>query len=265
MDRRFRPVQVPDEFLDPAVVEELVRLAGALIENLDPDTAVEERELAEPLREDVEAEGRVRENQGVGLEGHLGAVLVGLADDLEGTQRLPSLVTLDVDVTLALDLDLEVLREGVHDRESHSVEAAGHLVGLAVEFPPGVQLREHHLRRRHPFLGVRVHRDAAPVVLHAHASVEVKGDPDPVTCPGERLVDGVVHHFENEMVETPLGSVADVHAGPLSNGLEPLEDTDVGSVVVVVPSLFQPHQASVGRHPRGTANNYEAYQRGVRQ
>src|SRR5437016_2967394 len=44
---------------------------------------------------------------------------------------------------------------------------------------------------------------------------------------GERLVDGVVDDLEGEMMQSTLACVADVHAGALANGLEPLEDLDV--------------------------------------
>ena len=56
VDRRLVLVQVRDERDDAALVVELVALAVALVVERDEDAAVQERELAQPLRERVEAE-----------------------------------------------------------------------------------------------------------------------------------------------------------------------------------------------------------------
>jgi hypothetical protein len=52
--------------------------------------------------------------------------------------------------------------------------------------------------------------------------------------PTESLVDGVVHHLENHVVQPrAVIGVADVHPGPLADGLEALQDLDFGGVVSV--------------------------------
>jgi hypothetical protein len=51
--------------------------------------------------------------------------------------------------------------------------------------------------------------------------------------PCHRLVDRVVHHLVDEVVEPALADVADVHVGPLADGLEALEHLDrVGPVLL---------------------------------
>ena len=81
VERRLALVQVLDERDDAALVAEVVRLAGgALVVDLDAHAGVQERELAQPLREHVERELGRREDLGVGLEGDLRAVALGRAD-----------------------------------------------------------------------------------------------------------------------------------------------------------------------------------------
>ena len=144
-----------------------------------------------------------------------------------GASRLAALVALLVDLAAAADLHLERLGEGVHDRHADAVQAAGHLVGALVELAAGVQLGEHDLRRRHALGGVDLDRDAAPVVLDRDAGVDVDGHVDAGAVAGQRLVDRVVDDLEHEVMQTALGGVADVHPGPLPDGLEALENLDV--------------------------------------
>jgi hypothetical protein len=56
VDRRLVLVQVRDERNDAAFVMKLVRLAVALVVQCDEEAAVQKRQLAQPLRERVEAE-----------------------------------------------------------------------------------------------------------------------------------------------------------------------------------------------------------------
>ena len=47
----------------------------------------------------------------------------------------------------------------------------------------------------------------------------------------EMFVDRVVENFENHVVQPALIRVADVHARPLSHGLEPLQFIDLGGII----------------------------------
>jgi hypothetical protein len=79
-----------------------------------------------------------------------------------------------------------------------------------------------------------VDRDAAAVVGDPHATVGQQGDLYPVAVPGQRLVDGVVDHLGDQVVQAALAGRADVHARPLADRLEALEDLDVAGVVRMV-------------------------------
>ena len=203
-----------------------MRLLVALVVDRDADAAVQERELAQPLREDVEAELGGLEDQRVGLEGDLRAALLGLADLGERRLGLAALVALRVDLAVAPDLDLEHLGERVHDRDADAVQAARDLVGALVELAAGVELGQHDLGGGDALGRVHLDRDAAAVVLDRDAAVDVDRDRDARAVPGQRLVDRVVDDLEDEVVQAPLGGVADVHPGALADGLEAFEDLD---------------------------------------
>ena len=230
-------VQVLDERDDPALVLEAVLLAVALVVERDQDPAVQERQLAQALRERVEAEGRRLEDLRVGLEGDLRPALVGHPGLLEAGLRDAARVGLAVDLVVAPDLHLEQLRERVHDRDADAVQASRDLVGALVELAAGVELGEHDLGRVE--LGHRrvgTDRDAAPVVDDRHRVVDVDRDGDLAAEAGQRLVDRVVDDLVDEVVQPRLAGRADVHGRPHADGLEALQDANrVGPVLACRP------------------------------
>ena len=119
------------------------------------------------------------------------------------------------------------------------MEAAGHLVAAALaELAAGVQDGEHDLGCRPLLLLHRVDGDAAPVVGDGDRVVRVDHDLDLVGLAGERLVDSVVDNLVDQVVEAAGAGRADVHARPLADGLETLEDGDVLRVVAAVVLLL---------------------------
>ena len=86
--------------------------------------------------------------------------------------------------------------------------------------------------RRDALLLVDVDRDAAAVVGDRAGAVGVQRHLDPVGMAGQGLVDGVVHHLEDHVVQArAVIGVADIHAGPHAHGLQALEHPDGGGVV----------------------------------
>ena len=97
-----------------------------------------------------------------------------------------------------------------------------------------MQLGQHDLRGRHSFGRVHVYRDPATVVGDGDAVVDVDLDVDLVAVAGQRLVDGVVDDFEDQVVEPTLGGIADVHARAFAHGREALEHLDVAGRIASV-------------------------------
>ena len=222
MDRGFGPAQVLDELRDTTAVAEGVLLLRALVVDADAHAAVEEGQFAQPLRQDVEAEVELLEDERVRLEGHLRAALPRGADLFQRALRLAAVIALHVDLAVALDLDLERFGQRVHDRHADTMQTAGDLVRMAVEFPASVEFRHDDFRGRYTFGGVNLDGNAATVVFNCDRAIDVDGDVDLVAAADQRLVDRIVDHLEDEVVQAALGGVADVHTGTLSNRIQAL-------------------------------------------
>jgi hypothetical protein len=166
---------------------------------------------------------------GIGPEGDRGAAGApaarGGADVGQLALRLAALrVLLLVALAQLVDLDEQALAERVDHADAHAVEATGDLVAVAAELAAGVQHGEHDLGRALALVRarrVRVHRDAAAIVVDAAATVGQQGDADAGTETGHRLVDRVVDDLPDQVVETSQTGGADVHAGAFANGSRP--------------------------------------------
>jgi hypothetical protein len=127
-----------------------------------------------------------------------------------------------------------VIRQRVDDRDADAVQAAGGLVGLARELAARVERAEDDLERGLVGeLRVRVDGDAAPVVADRDGVVGVQLHLDAGGVARHGLVHGVVEHFGHEVVQRAFVGAADIHAGALAHGLQPLEHLDGGGVVAV--------------------------------
>ncbi len=115
MQRGLVPVQVLHEGPYPAFVFEHVLLVVALVAQLDPDPRIQERQLAQPLGQDVVVKLDVGEDVRTGVEAHLGAGAITFSGDSQRRLRHTAEIDLLVGVTLSPDRKFESLGERVDD------------------------------------------------------------------------------------------------------------------------------------------------------
>ena len=104
-------------------------------------------------------------------------------------------------------LGVETDGEGVDHRDTDTVETTGNLISAGIELPAGVEGAEHRGQRRLARLGVAIDRDAPPVIHHPDPSIGEEGHVDLGAEPGHGLVDRVVDHLPDQMVEAARGPV----------------------------------------------------------
>jgi hypothetical protein len=219
-------------------LERLFATFAALVRERDDEARVEERELAKTRREHVVLDLGDREDLVVRLERDLRAGAIRVADHAERRDGRAAPVLLEVHVAFAADFELEPLAHRVDRADADTVETRGDLVAAVVELAAGVEDRHDDLGGADlaaellRLFGVNARRDAATVVLHGDGSVEVDRHVELGAEPREVLVYAVVDDLPNEVVQArAVVHIADVHARPFANCLEPLEDRDAFAVV----------------------------------
>ena len=236
MDRVLVVVQVRHELGNPTLVVEDGALAVPLVHQLDLDAPNEKRQFPHPVGDLLEIELRgLFENGWIRKEVNEGSGVLPVcrADRLERSGAFSTAVGLLVDGPVPAHLHPEPGGERIHDRHADAVQTGGVLVGVGVELAAGVQPGHHHFDRRKPGAGLRVHRNAAAVVTHGQAAVLMDGHLDAPTVPRHGLVNAVVHHLPEEVVQPGPAGGADVHRGPDPHGLQALEDLDVSARILV--------------------------------
>ena len=226
------------EVADATLITELELVAafvGPLVPETDQQAPVEEGHHLEPLGQRLEPEPGLVEDRPIGPEADRGPapVVRGVADLGQAGLETTTVHKVHVVVpAVPVDLDLDPGRQGIDHRDADAMEPARHLVALAAEFAAGVEHGEDHLGGRHVLvLVVDVDRNTTPVVRHLARSIVVQGDLDGRAVAGHGLVDGVVDDLPDQVVEAGRTGRSDVHAGPLPDGFEALQNGDVGRPV----------------------------------
>ena len=133
------------------------------------------------------------------------------------------------------------------------MQAARYLVGTFIELAACMQHRHHYLKSAAMLFLVHVHGNTAAIVLHGDRVIRINGDFNVRAVTGKRLVDGVVHHFIDKMVQPFLANVSNVHSRTLAHSFQPFKHLNVAGRIVFPAShvfCFHSYYLSTrkGRH-----------------
>jgi hypothetical protein len=151
---------------------------------------------------------------------------VALADGTDDFELRSHLAVVEADRVLlaaAAHPTLELLRQRVDDRHTHTVQSTGESVTAAVEFAARMQAGEDQLDAADLFLGMDIDGHASPVIANLERAVLENSDVDLLRVAAEGLIDAVVDDFVREMIRP--GCVG-VHARAAPNRLQPGENLD---------------------------------------
>ena len=95
-----------------------------------------------------------------------------------------------------------------------------------------MEVRENEFKSRNLELGMDLDRDTAAIVTDGDRSVRVDGDLHTRAVAGQMLVDGVVEHLKDAMVESPLIGISDVHPRTFANCFQSLQFVNLSCSVL---------------------------------
>ncbi len=221
-------VQILDIGGDAAVIKEGILGAIAFVLEEDADIAVKEGEFPHSRFDDFVFENRgLAEYFRVRKKGDARAGGLAGANLLEVAGASTVFVGLAVNFPVAPDLGRHSAAQGVDHTHTNAVQTTRYLVAGVVELAARVQGRQDQFQGGHVFGGVLVHRDTATIVLHRHPVILVNNHADGVTVAGHGLVNGVVHHLVDKVVQPLLGGIADVHGRSFADSLQTVKDLDL--------------------------------------
>ena len=169
----------------------------------------------------------------VRLEPDQGALFLRGLDLDDGAQRQAAAEGLFPLEAVAPDGDVEPLAQGIDDRDADAVQTARGFIGFTGELPARMEDGHDHFQRRLArVFGVGIDRNAAPVVLDRQPALGVEVDGDQFRMAGHGLVHRIVQNLGEQVVQGPLISAADIHAGAFADRLQPLQHLDRGGGVV---------------------------------
>ena len=135
---------------------------------------------------------------------------------------------------VAPDNGIQPFGQGIHDRQSDTVQSTGNLITLLVELPARVKRRHDYFHGRSAVLRMYVRRYSSSVIAHGCRSVAVDSHFYVLADAGHRLVDAVVEYFVDKVMQTPVVCASYVHAGSLPHCLETFQDLNAVGVVTVI-------------------------------
>ena len=91
------------------------------------------------------------------------------------------------------------------------MQTTGNLVGPFIEFTSGVEHGQYDLQGRFALFLMNIYRDTSAIVDHCDGIVRIDDYVNVLAKASQCLVDGVINHLINQMMETLFAGVAYVH------------------------------------------------------
>ncbi len=138
-------------------------------------------------------------------------------------------------MAISVDIELEIVRQGIDDRNADTVQTTRHLVRVGIEFPAGVKDCHDHFRRRLALAFVHIHGNATTIIGHRDALVAMDGDENFLAIARQSFVNGIVDDFEHHVMQPgSVIGVTDIHPRTFAHSFQSLQDLDAAGVVIAV-------------------------------
>ena len=202
------------------------------------DTGIQECQFAHTVSQNLIFVSRSNEDAAVRPELLACAPKFGFAYDLDRIERLTAFVFLLVDLAFPEDLRKHVGRKGVYARHTDTMKTSGHLIGALVELAACMKYGHDDFQCGLVLFFMHVYRNTAAVVLYGDGVVFIDSDFYVRTIAGKCFVDGVIHGFINQVVQTFLADVSDIHRRTFAYGFQSFQHLNAAGRIICAFYFF---------------------------
>ena len=214
---------------------------GALIRQGNAHTGVQEAFFPQALEQDlIIVFGGFGEHFRVWLKSNGGTRRCRHTDLFQVSIRFSTLETLLVLGAVTAHMHNQPFAQRVYNAGADAVQTASHFVAgiLAAKLAAGMQHGIHDRDSRDAQFGLDIHRDTAAVITDFNDIARLDGHFNMGAVPGQSFIDGVIHDFINQMMQTGRACGTDIHAGALAHSFQPFQDLDLRAAVLMVGRRF---------------------------
>ena len=192
-----------------------------LIDKTEIDAAGEKGHFAEASHQRLPLIIQGLQDGVIGQEGLDGAGFVGrtFTDDLHIGDGNAPFKALTMNLTVTLDDRFHPTAQRIDCAHADAMQTAGNFIAATAKFTPGAQFGHDHRNSGHARLFLNVHGDAGAIIFDGDTVIFMDHYANPVTTPLHGLVNRVVHHFDDHVVERLYIGAAHIHTRALADML----------------------------------------------
>ena len=118
------------------------------------------------------------------------------------------------------------------------MKTSGHLIGTLVELATRMKYGHYDFQCGLVLFFMHVYRNTAAVVLYGDGVVFIDSDSCVSTIAGKCFVDGVIHGFINQVVQTFLADVSDIHRRTFAYGFQSSQHLNAAGRIICAFYFF---------------------------
>ena len=145
---------------------------------------------------------------------------IGRTDHLQVRYHLTAAVFLEVDLTILVDMHIQLGGQGIYNGRTHSVQSSRNLVATTAKFTTGVKNSKDSLYRWTTSFFLDVDRDTTAIIHHCDGIILFDIDLDMLGKTSQGLINGVVYNLPDQVMQAFFSGRSDIHPWTQANRLQ---------------------------------------------
>jgi len=111
------------------------------------------------------------------------------------------------------------------------MQTTRNFISTTAKFPPCMQYGEYHFQCRNTFLMMNTHRNTTSIIFYGYRVILINGNHNFCTIPSQSLVNGIIHNFIYQMMQSFFAGRTNIHTGAFSNRFQPFQHLDLTFII----------------------------------